>query len=326
MATAFDSEAYAELPDRVEGTDLYQTILRNAATGTMSEAVEEGSVSQMQYAIGFVDNSDDRQTTFSRILEEMSYEAFIGLIKGRPGTGKTATAINLAHAHAIYNGVEIATNITTWQAADYHVESYGGLMDVLGDTDGRVMMVLDEADNHLTGRGGDASKAAELAKKEKLIRKSMGDILHIGQTNKGLHPELRQLLSLVIEKPSRKDKGKAEVYQTLADSGPKDHLFSAKGLTDARFEYDTYEESTWSWAGLGDDDGEEPPDPEELRKDEHRATVIRAVKPWHDDEGMSYADAAELVPWSRGWVGERCREWTSGEHRELVAAPGGDTA
>jgi len=108
---------YDELPDRPEDSRLYRQVLMQAATETTTEAVQEGKVSPMQFAVGFVENSDDRQTGLARILEEMRYEAFIGLVKGSPGTGKTATAINLAHAHAIHNGAEIATNISSWTAA-----------------------------------------------------------------------------------------------------------------------------------------------------------------------------------------------------------------
>jgi hypothetical protein len=325
-ATAFRAADDPDLPERVEDLTLYQEVLMNAATETTTEAVQSGAVSPMQFSVGFVENSDDRQTGLTRILEEMRYEAFIGLVKGSPGTGKTATAINLAHAHAIHNGAEIATNIASWEAAHYHVETYGELVDVLADTSGRVLMVLDEADNHLTGRGGDASKAAELAKKLKLVRKDQGDVLFIGQTNKGLHPELRQLLSLVIEKPSRRDKGRANVFRELTNSGPNDQLMTVKGLTDARFEYQTYEESTWSWQGLDDEDSEEAPDPDAVRKREHVATVLRAVQPWDEDSGMTHSDAAELVPWSASWVSTRASDWKDGEYRDLVSAPGGESA
>jgi len=41
---------------------------------------------------------------------------------------------------------------------------------------------------------------------------------------------------------------------------------------------------------------------------------------------MSYADAAELVPYADSWVGDRVREWQRGDHRDLVVAPNGEDA
>lgn len=61
---------------------------------------------------------------------------------------------------------------------------------------------------------------------------------------------------------------------------------------------------------------------DETKRREAIKTVIRAVQPWEDDGGLSYADAARLVDYSREWVGNRCREWRDNyEHRDLVADP-----
>ncbi|MCY4731165.1 ATP-binding protein [Natronomonas gomsonensis] len=316
FASALYDPDDSDMPADFEDTRYYKMAVSSAATDTATEAVSEGNVSQMQFAVGMVDHSEGRQVGLSRLMEEMSYEAYIGLIKGSPGTGKTALAINIAHTHAVFNGAEIATNIEEWAGADHYVTTYGELVDVLESTSGRVIMVLDEADNHLTGRGGDAQKAADLAKKIKLIRKQQGDILFVGQTNKGLHPELRELLSLVIEKPSRRDKGRAVVYQRMSNNGPRDKLFEMKGLTDAKFEYDTYEESGWSWEGLDDDDDGDDEDVEAVEKRKDIETVLRAKM-----RGDTHPQAAELVEHGRGWVGSRWREWLRGEHRDVVAMP-----
>ena len=50
------------------------------------------------------------------------------------------------------------------------------------------------------------------------------------------------------------------------------------------------------------------------------ALAIRAYEPWSDD-GRSYSEIADVLPYSRWWVGERVRAWKDGEYRDLVADP-----
>lgn len=74
------------------------------------------------------------------------------------------------------------------------------------------------------------------------------------------------------------------------------------------------------------DGGVDPAIREELTSqakwEESVKTAIRAVKPWDDDAGLSYPKAAQLVDYSREWVGNRVREWRDEyKHRELVEDP-----
>jgi len=64
---------------------------------------------------------------------------------------------------------------------------------------------------------------------------------------------------------------------------------------------------------------------EKKLRDAHIHTVIKAVKPWDDDDGMTYVEAAELVPRSRQWVGYTVREWNAGKHREIAPPPNATT-
>lgn len=69
------------------------------------------------------------------------------------------------------------------------------------------------------------------------------------------------------------------------------------------------------------EDGEEIPEPEEVERREAIKTVLRAVKPWADDQGTSQKEASGFVDYSKGWVSERIQEWRAGEHRDLVESP-----
>jgi hypothetical protein len=50
-------------------------------------------------------------------------------------------------------------------------------------------------------------------------------------------------------------------------------------------------------------------------------TVVNAVKPWDDDDGMTYREASSLVEYTAEWVGHIVRRWKDGEHRDIVDSP-----
>lgn len=62
----------------------------------------------------------------------------------------------------------------------------------------------------------------------------------------------------------------------------------------------------------------EEPDAEDVYWREQAKTAFRACKPWSDDEGMSYRDAAKLIDYSDSWIGDRIDEWDDGHHRNLL--------
>lgn len=63
---------------------------------------------------------------------------------------------------------------------------------------------------------------------------------------------------------------------------------------------------------------DENPDPKDARKEEQIKTVLRAVKPWDENSGMTQKDAAKLIDYSRPWVSDRIQEFREGHHRELL--------
>lgn len=68
----------------------------------------------------------------------------------------------------------------------------------------------------------------------------------------------------------------------------------------------------------GEEEVDDTPDPDEIRDEEQIKTVVRAVRPWDDEKGMSRRQAAKLVDYSYGWVRDRVEEWDDGAHRDLV--------
>jgi len=81
--------------------------------------------------------------------------------------------------------------------------------------------------------------------------------------------------------------------------------------------------STWNADILGDEEeAEEQPDPEEIKRRELIKFAIRLYKPWDDSATRSYEEVADgIAEKSDTWVGNRVREWKNGEHRQLVPDP-----
>ena len=84
----------------------------------------------------------------------------------------------------------------------------------------------------------------------------------------------------------------------------------------------TDDRKPFDWIGKSDleDPDERTPALSQLDDETLTALAIRAYEPWSDD-GPSYRELAEQLPYSRQWVGERVRAWKRGEYRDLVADP-----
>lgn len=79
---------------------------------------------------------------------------------------------------------------------------------------------------------------------------------------------------------------------------------------------------SWDADSLTAPDEDEPVDPEEQKRQQAIRYAIRLYKPWDDSTDTTQEDVAQVIEeYSRGWVGQRVREWKQGEHRDLVADP-----
>ena len=76
----------------------------------------------------------------------------------------------------------------------------------------------------------------------------------------------------------------------------------------------------WCNARALKDPDERTPALSQLDDETLTALAIRAYEPW-SDAGRSYREIADVLPYSRWWVGERVRAWKDGEYRDLVADP-----
>lgn len=305
-------------------TDIYQDIVRNEATESLTDAVNAGNVSEMQFAVGMVNHEDDAADGSAQgwLRSAILSEAYVGWVTGGMGSGKTDFALDRADDWHHATRGQVATNIES--AADRndpieHVADYEGVESLFKEASGDVLYILDETDQRLSGKGADSQYADALADTLKLIRKGTAPagtrraILLIGQTIRGASKELRRLVTTNGHLYHKVSKRKVEVYDDVVtgELSSKSPERVIRGVQPTRFGFDTGEESSFDMSGaLDDDDGDDGLT--ERQKDIR--TAVRAVA----RQDMTYREAATLTDYAKDWVGERVREWEDGDHTELV--------
>jgi hypothetical protein len=321
--------------DDVTETDIYQDIVRNEATDSLTDAVRAGNVSQMQYAVGMVSNENDAASAGTRawMRNVLLDEAYVGMIVGGMGSGKTAFALDRADDWHHATRGRVVTNIesaTERNDVPEYVSGYADVEEAFTTARTHILAIIDETDQRLTGKGSDQQAGEKLAKMLKLVRKGEAPagtyraFLLVGQTVKGATKELRRLVTSNGHLWRKTSKTKVEIYDdiTSGELGNKKPLRKIKGLNDTRWDYDTGEESTFKMGGSGSGgDDDEDDDSQELTREQAIEAVLRAVKPWNDDLGVPQRDAGDIVGYSAGWVNDRVREWRNGQHRNLVPDP-----
>lgn len=315
-------------------TPIGRILFRSAATETANDAVRAGNVSQMQNFVGLNNSGEDGKGAISKAAERLADEGAIYLVLGPPGAGKTAFSLDAVRVWKALTGGYVLANVE-WDGADETVTDSETMQERMASIEGPVLQLIDEAGQSLTSRGSEQQDTDAFAKQLKYVRKQedgdsypkRGSVLLIGHTRKDTAAEIRRLASGAFSKPSRQDPGRVVFLDSEGGRDGFEEAETYKGVTDTRESYREHEASHFSVVAPDDgEDEDDGPTEEDVRREEAIATVVRACKPWDDDEGMSYPEAAELVPYADSWVGNQVRAWKGGDYREIVAAPEGRSA
>ena len=332
LATAFDPDAHAGL-DSVEESELYQTVLRNEATDTLTDAVEAGNVSQMQYAVGMVNHEKDAESgSYRRWLHStLVSEASVLFVTGGMGAGKTDWAFSGADEWHMVTRGRIVTNVESAAKKNDHVEYVGTYEEVetlFKESTDDFYLLIDETGQGLTGVGGDQQKAQALARLLKLVRKGNAPagtkrcICFIGQTVTDLSRDLRRLVAQTgafVHKPAKK---RLEVYgDELVDAT---EIQQAKpqttfnGIKKSRLRFSTTEEPVFDMSGAIEDSDTDTDEGFSERQISIR-DAVRGVA-IHDKSYREIANPEEGdFPYRKDWVGDRFREWRDqGMHAEIA--------
>lgn len=316
-------------------TELAEDVIRSAATRTADHAFGDGNASELQGIVGLTNHEKDASDAMSEIIDRLADEGCVALTVGPPGAGKTATTLDAARGYGVRTGGHLFGN-TSWDGFDQVVSTDVEMLEAMASVKGPTLGVVDESNQNLSGEGADSKKAQQFVDRMTFIRKKegqhgphpkRGSLLIVGHTLMKTAADIRRLATLVIQKPSRADPGKVTLYESPGGEDTREEIGTYTGLTDTRESYSEHEASHFDVVlDDDDDDDEETVDVEDVKRDAHIETAIRACKPWDDDAGMNYPDAAELVPFKDSWVGNRVREWARGDHRDIVADPSEENA
>jgi hypothetical protein len=230
--------------------------LRRAATDMATEAVRDGSLSEMEYLTGMPEYESDVSGLHAlQSLERWlldSEKCKITYLADGMGRGKTEFCHLLADVLEFRSerrpdmkAAELACNIpssdmhsiTEWPAFREWVEA-GSV------TDNR-WYFLDEGSQAMTGYADDRQAVERLMSRlVKLSRKYGCNMIIIGHTGMDLHADLRRLADYV-EKPSLKT---ARFYASVKRGEGQGHIMDVHGLPQARDHgFDTADEAPWSW-------------------------------------------------------------------------------
>jgi len=126
---------------------------------------------------------------------------------------------------------------------------------------------------------------------------------------------------------------KGDVQPSGYDDVERIHFPDMKGNGSAVYEYledrkDELLDSQFFDADkvVDDEEAEEQKEPEQIRREEQIKQALRMVKPWDDDSGISYVQAAKHLDYGHSWIGNRVAEWRDGQHQDLLDASPAQTA
>lgn len=312
--------------DNFLDTRLADEIITSAHTRSIDEAYREGNVSQLQGMVGLTKNAGDATDALSEIVRRLSQEGTIAVVTGPPGAGKTSATVDIARAWGAWTGGAMY-GVTSWNGFDTIVSTDLEMLEAMASHDRPSLGVLDETMQELTGRGADVEKAETFADRASLIRKKerehgphpkKGSLVLVSHVWGRMNKPTREMTTLVIQKPSRSDPSKVVLYESDGGEDTRDKIGEFTGLTDSRESFPEHEASSFRIVTDDDSDADDGPSVEDVERREAIKTVVRACKPWSDDAGLNYRDAADLVSYSKSWVGDRVREWDDGQHRDLL--------
>lgn len=274
------------------------------------QAVRDGNLSEQRYLTGRLDTSLNVSGLHGvKKLEEMvDTTAWICYLFGHMGNGKTDFALLLAQLWLMNNADVSTSNVLTnvHSAASRngmtYVKTFGGLKAAMERLDGPKLVLFDEASSHASGYSQHAQEVQKkLSPMMKYIRKRGGNLIMIGHTGKDVHPDVRRLATAV----TKEDKKIASFYEdvdpeTQAGVG---EIFTLDGIPATTLDYDTLEESEWSWS-------EVPPDADDPAADDGPDQIDRDVeiyRAYHED-GAKMSELGDEYGITRQRVGQILKE------------------
>ena len=334
----------ADMPPRIEQTQLYRMLLQREGTETLTRAIHQGETQTQSFAVGDPAAQSDISGigAIQELTDMLTTSAPIFYIFGEPGSGKTNFALLLAQLWAReHPDGELGSNIRTWEEADEWHPSYGHLRRWLDEQtkelpEGGItrredanprLFVFDEASSHASGRGKAGAEAGKkLGPLVYKIRKANAGLIIIGHDGKDVHPAVRMLATVVQR--NRGELKRADLYEDVKDREGRGKIVSLTGIPQTDYTYDDGEATSWSWDDLEDADDQQltREQAQELAEDMHEQHLRRlaytlATADWVEmtqrEIGQTLGLAQRGEPYSQQWV----QKWKQHYEKELGSDP-----
>ena len=314
----FLEDCYQPLADSdpwdFDDTETGRLLRRRMGSEKARQAVKSGNISEQRYLTGRLDTSLNVSGLHGvKQLEEIVVRtAWICYLFGHMGNGKTDFALLLVQLW-MWNREDVGpenviTNVHSAASRNgfTYVSSYGALKRAMETLEGEKLVLFDEASSHASGY---SHKAQEVQKKlspmMKYIRKRAGSLLMIGHTGKDVHPDVRRLATAV----TKQEKKLATFYESVDSDTQEgvDEIFALEGIPATTLDYDTLEESEWSWSEVPPDaDRVESPAPSE--SDDRVERDVEIYRRYHEEADTSQTDLGEEYGLTRQRVGQILKE------------------
>ena len=298
-----------EDPWDLADTEIGRTFLRRHGSQKARQAVRDGNISEQRYLTGRLDTDLDVSGLhgIKALSEIINRTAWICYLAGHMGNGKTDFALLMVQIWRWDRDVpagNVATNVRSAASRNgfTYVASYGALRQWLEETPGAKLFVFDEASGHASGYSQDAQQVQKkISPMMKLIRKQSGSLVFIGHTGKDVHPDVRRLATAV----DKTDKKLATFYQDRDPDTQEgvDEIISLEGIPQTTLDYDTLEESEWSWSEIAPDSVPEPVEQEQDLTERNLEIYERWV-----DGGETQQDLADDYGLTKQRISQICSE------------------
>lgn len=312
-----------ELPATATDLDLYQRVMRAAATEDLAAALSNGDTPRMKAHTGDTSERADisGMHALDQIQDIIDRTAGIFYEIGHMGDGKTDFAILFAQLwKREHPEGEVGTNIKTLEEKDEFVPSFDAVKDWMEEPEEVVLagevtpklLIIDEASSHLGGGGEQGYQARQLLGPLIFkIRKFGGSAIIVGHDGKNVTPIVRELAT-IIEKESKKE---AAFYESISNREPQDEILSVEGIPATDWRYNHREATEFAWQR--DDDNEPDTTAEDDDKsDVWKAAAYTAIK--QKESGATHREAAKSIPFGKDWVGDRWDEYQDGDLDEVI--------
>jgi len=298
VAGAFEGRRFS-----FEETRRGRRVARQLETSGMQKAIRHGDNPLVEYLRGLGDNKTKMGAweLLREMSEVMAQPASVTTLKGDMGSGKTDFAGLLAEliefglfqrygrefeirlASNVESFVEFAnareddeTESQKWHAEWEFINNFRDLVERLDEQkssgaheEERLVYILDEGCNHVTGYGQDANDAVEMGKMIRLIRKANGSMIIIGHSH-DIAPIILRMSNLIVEKVSEQEadepKKEARVYKRAGkdeDARDLELIRPLKEIPPTKYDFETHESSDVYW---GDEEGEQMYSETEVRE------------------------------------------------------------